>query len=283
MRAPSPSPHQSRPGVLRRMIDGPPLSALGLVWPWSAPWRLRSAAGTPEGVPAGAPTFSLVSANALGSNPRAADFAAALTAIDADVFVVVEASDHVLDALDAAEIHHHHGPGTIERRPRWSGCGIWSRHPTERLESGDAGHAYLAVRVHLPSGPVDVVAVHTWAPVYPRTGQLWRESFDVLAEVVGRLEGPVVAAGDYNATLGHRPMRAFLARTGLRDAHTAAGRGRARTWPASRVLPPLGLIDRLAISPEVGVVEVCERAMPGSDHLAVVSTLALTPAPPGGR
>jgi endonuclease/exonuclease/phosphatase family metal-dependent hydrolase len=105
---------------------------------------------------------------------------------------------------------------------------------------------------------------------------MWRQSFETLEALVGRLENPVVAAGDYNATLGHHPLRRFLARTGLRDAHTAAGRGRARTWPVGgHVLPPLGLIDRVAISDDLAVVDIAERMMPGSDHLAVITTLAI--------
>lgn len=264
---------------VRRTVDGPPFSALGLLWPLTVPWRLRSAAGEPEPVPPGAPTFTLLSANALGSNRQATDLAATVAAIEADVVLVVEASDAVLDALDAAEVEHHHGPGVIERRPRYSGCGLWSRHRTERIEGGDAGHAYVAVRVHLPSGPVDVVAVHTWAPVKPKSGRRWRESFDRLAELVERLDGPVVAAGDYNATLGHAPLRRFLARTGLRDAHTAAGRGRARSWPVMRWLPPLGLIDRVAVPDELAVASITEVRLPGSDHLAVLTTLAVRSEP----
>jgi endonuclease/exonuclease/phosphatase (EEP) superfamily protein YafD len=278
------------PSALRRAIDGPPLSALGLVWPWIAPWRVRSAAGRPEPVPDG-PSFTLLSSNALGRNKRAADYAAAVAAFDADVVLVVEASDLVLDALGAAEVEHHHGPGLIERRPRYGGVGIWSSHPIERLETGDLndrGYAYVAARVQLPDGPVDVVAVHTFAPARRGSGRRWRQSFDTLEGVVGRLRGPVVAAGDYNATLGHQPMRRFLAGTGLRDAHTAAGRGLARTFPVSRQLPLLGLIDRVAISDDVAVRSIAEVELPGSDHLGVITDLvvlrpASLPAEPVGQ
>jgi endonuclease/exonuclease/phosphatase (EEP) superfamily protein YafD len=269
----------------RRAIDGPPLSALGLLWPWSAPWRLASAAGRAEPVPEG-PTFTLLSANALGPNRRATEFAAAVVAIDADVVLVVEASQLILDALDAAEIRHHHGPGLIERRDRWAGVGIWSSHPMQRLEGGDicaGGHAYLAVRVQLPSGPVDVVAVHTVAPARRGSGPRWRQSFETLAALVDRLDGPVVAAGDYNATLGHHPLRRFLARTGLRDAHTAAGRGLARSWPASGRWPQVGLIDRVAVPDELAVASIAEVRLPGSDHLGVVTTLVVRSPGPVAR
>jgi endonuclease/exonuclease/phosphatase (EEP) superfamily protein YafD len=151
----------------------------------------------------------------------------------------------------------------------------------ELVEAGDAGYAYIAARVDLPAGPVTVVAVHTVAPAKPGTRRPWRASFDALTEVVNRLEGPVVAAGDYNATLGHRPLRELLARTRLRDGHTAAGRGLARSWPAMGWLPPIGLIDRVLISPELTVVSIEERLLPGTDHLGVVSRLARAPSTGG--
>jgi endonuclease/exonuclease/phosphatase family metal-dependent hydrolase len=278
-----------RPSRWRRAFDSPPLSGIGLLWPGSAPWRIRSASGRPEAVPTGSSPFTLVSSNALGKNPTATAFAEALTALDADVVVVVEASDGVLAALDAAGIDHRLGPGIVEHRPpegrivEWGGCGVWSRYPTERIEAGDVctmGHAYLAVRVHLPDGPVDVVAAHTYAPFKRGSRPLWLESFERLAAVVERLDGPVVAAGDWNATLGHHPMRAFLARTGLRDAHTATGRGRARSWPVARWSPPLGLIDHVLVGPRIAVAAVEERTLPGSDHEAILARLALRPPSP---
>jgi endonuclease/exonuclease/phosphatase (EEP) superfamily protein YafD len=151
----------------------------------------------------------------------------------------------------------------------------------ELLEAGDAGHAFIAARVEVAGAPITVVAVHTWAPFRLGSGRLWRESFDILAELIERLEGPVVAAGDFNATLGHRPLREFLATTGLRDAHTAAGRGLARSWPVTRLAPTLGLIDRVAISEELSVAGIEERPMPGSDHRAVIADLLVRPGSPG--
>ena len=265
-----------------RIVDHPPFTAAALLWPWLTPWAIKAATARTDVVPPGAQPFRLVSANALGPNKRPTDFAAAATAVDTDVLLVVEASDRILDALEAAEVHRFHQHGLIEKRPRWSGCGIWSRHPVELIEIGDAGHAYMAARVHLPAGAVTVVAVHTWAPAKPRSGAKWLASFEALGELLGRLEGPVVAAGDYNATMGHRPLRSLLERTGMRDAHTVAGRGLARSWPQVRVpvVPAVSLIDRVLLSDEVTVRSIAERSMPGSDHRAIVADLALSPSEP---
>lgn len=268
-------------GRLRALVGEPPVTALGLLWPWLAPWSIRSARGRAENVPAGAAPFRVVAANALGPNRRPAEFASTIAAVETDVLIVVEASATILDALEAAEVARYHQHGLIEARPRWGGCGVWSRHPTELLEVGDAGHAYLAARVHLPAGALTVVAVHTWAPFRFGTGRRWRESFDALSDVCRRIDGPLVAAGDYNATLGHAPLRRFIETTGLRDAHTAAGRGLARSWPQSRFLPAVGLIDRVLVSDDIAVAAIAEQPMPGSDHRAVIANLAVNPSPAG--
>lgn len=264
-----------------RLVDNPPFTAAGLVWPWLTPWRVASARGTVEPIPAEATaSFRLVSVNALGPNRHPEKFAAQAAALDTDVLIVVEASGTILDHLEAAELPRTHRHGLVERRPRWGGCGIWSRHPMETLEVGDAGHAYIAARVDLPApaGPVAVVAVHTYAPAKPKSGPKWAASFDVLAGVIGRLQAEglrVVAAGDWNATLGHRPLRQLLSQQRLRDAHTITGRGLAVSWPQAWFVPAISLIDRVLVSDGVWVRSVREQAMAGSDHRALLAELAI--------
>lgn len=268
---------------MTRRLDGPPWTAAGLLWPWSQPWRIGSArGGRLEPVPPDGTPLRLVSANALGPNRRPERFAAQAVALDADVLVVVEASGTILDHLEAAELRRTHQHGLVEKRARWSGCGIWSRYPLELLEAGDAGHAYIAARVDLPppAGPVAVVAVHTYAPAKPHSGPKWLASLDALEGVIGRLRADghrVVAAGDWNATMGHRPLRRLIERQRLRDAHTVTGRGRARSWPQTWWFPAVALIDRVLVSDGVAVASISERPMAGSDHRALVADLLVSP------
>lgn len=267
-----------------RRRDHPPFTAAGLLWPWLTPWRIgeaRGAVASPDVVPVDAAAVRVVSINALGPNRRPEEFAARVTALATDVLVVVEASGTILDHLEAAELQRRHRHALIERRPRWGGCGIWSRHPLTLIEAGDAGHAYIAAAVEIPgAGPLAVVAVHTYAPAKPGSGPRWIESFDVLDGVIGRLRASghrVVAAGDYNATMGHRPLRRLLASQGLRDAHLVTGRGLARSWPEVRWFPAVALIDRVLVSDGIAVRSVREQAMPGSDHRALLADLVVSP------
>ncbi|MEW1719585.1 endonuclease/exonuclease/phosphatase family protein [Streptomyces sp. NPDC093109] len=62
--------------------------------------------------------------------------------------------------------------------------------------------------------------------------------------------GPVIVAGDFNATRDHAAFRALLKSGGLRDSALLAGEGRTPSWPAG-VPRPLGAqIDHVLVSGE---------------------------------
>jgi endonuclease/exonuclease/phosphatase family metal-dependent hydrolase len=86
-----------------------------------------------------------------------------------------------------------------------------------------------------------------------------------------------VVLGDFNADRDHAPFRRLLD-TGLRDAHDERGRGLARTFPSW--LPVLHLdhvLVRDGNGARVVVRDVREVRLPGSDHLTVVTDLAVLP------
>ena len=88
---------------------------------------------------------------------------------------------------------------------------------------------------------------------------------------------PLVVAGDLNADRDHALFRGLLD-TGLWDAHDSVGRGLARTWPSA--LPLLHLDHVLVRDGQGGqlvVTAVREERVPGSDHRAVVTDLAVLP------
>jgi len=106
---------------------------------------------------------------------------------------------------------------------------------------------------------------------------LWREGLADLAQEVRAVDEPVVVLGDFNADRDHAPFRRLLD-TGLRDAHDERGRGLARTFPSW--LPVLHLdhvLVRDGSGARVVVRDVREVRLPGSDHLTVVTDLAVLP------
>jgi endonuclease/exonuclease/phosphatase (EEP) superfamily protein YafD len=114
--------------------------------------------------------------------------------------------------------------------------------------------------------------VHAFPPVPGRLRQ-WRTSFHELTRWVHRTRGPVVLAGDFNASVDHPGMRELLA-GGLRDAHEAAGAGRPPTWPHGRWVPAFVQLDHVLVR-GVDVDSADETRIPGTDHDAVVVDLVV--------
>jgi endonuclease/exonuclease/phosphatase (EEP) superfamily protein YafD len=101
----------------------------------------------------------------------------------------------------------------------------------------------------------------------------WRGAQDELSGWATRTTGPLVVAGDFNASVDHPGMRQLLA-TGLRDAHEVAGAGRPVTWPNGRMLPPFVQLDHVLVR-GLDVESADDVRVPGSDHDAVIAHLVV--------
>jgi endonuclease/exonuclease/phosphatase family metal-dependent hydrolase len=213
----------------------------------------------------------VVTSNALRSNRRADAWAAAVLALEPDVLCVQEVTAVVDGALARAGVAEALPGGCAEVRKLSAGTGVWTRLPVEATELTVAGYVLAAVRLAVGAG-VTVASIHTVAPAKPRQGRRWRGSFDAIAGYVARTPGPLVVAGDWNATLAHTPLRTLLDGGRLRDAHLDAGRAHAATWPARW---PRALLDRVLVSDEIAVRAVSEHRVPGSDHRAVAADLVV--------
>ncbi|MFJ2935156.1 endonuclease/exonuclease/phosphatase family protein [Streptomyces sp. NPDC087219] len=122
--------------------------------------------------------------------------------------------------------------------------------------------------------PVRLQLAHPLPPV-PRQVSLWkRELGRVKDAVAAQRTGPMLVAGDFNASQDHAAFRAILAAGGLQDAARRADRSRAPTWPAEGPLPPFVQIDHVLVR-DFSVREVRFLDIPGSDHRAVLADLDL--------
>lgn len=252
---------------------------------------LRPGRGAPPVPPTGAdaPTLTVATANGLYDNTAPRRWGPALLALDADVLAVQELSAHVLRSLRRAGVDERYPSRAVLEREGSGGAGLWSRHPlrdVRTLELGNTDEANTGVVAVVDVGghPVTVANVHTVAPADRRRRGAWFAGFAALRDVLDDVEGPVVLLGDWNATLHHRTLRRFLAEAALRDAHVECRRGHAVTWPspgsrrlADRLVPTVALLDRVLVRGPVAVRTVSEHTVPGSDHRAVLATLALGP------
>lgn len=121
--------------------------------------------------------------------------------------------------------------------------------------------------------PFRVRSVHPMAPAGPRTTRQWKENYEHFPPA-GEPGPPWVLAGDFNATLDHRPLRELID-TGYRDAGDATGKGLVTTWPSDLKWPLPVTLDHVLFAEPVKVTGFEVVGVTGSDHRAVFADLVV--------
>jgi len=157
------------------------------------------------------------------------------------------------------------------------GTMVFSRYPLSDVARLPITKGTWRMRVHAPT-PFWFVGVHTAQPLSKAAA--WRSDHAWLLRSVRDLPGPVVLAGDFNATLDHRPMRRLLA-DGFADADRQANSGWQPTWPGAGDADgalPFGLhlltLDHV-LTRKYSAISTSTYTIPQSDHRALVARLAL--------
>lgn len=186
-----------------------------------------------------------------------------------DVLVVTELDAEGLAGLRASGLLDDLPYSVASFDLRSETVGLFSRLPLrDTAVRRIGGRALPRATVTVGATEVRLFGHHSLPPVQGLE-RLWREALSDLATEVGAVDIPVVVAGDLNADRDHAPFRRLLD-AGLRDAHDERGRGLARTWPERL---PLLHLDHVLVSGGIGVADIREERIPGSDHLAVVADL----------
>jgi endonuclease/exonuclease/phosphatase (EEP) superfamily protein YafD len=176
-----------------------------------------------------------------------------------------------------------------------SGSATYSRHPFEavglipdtpfqmpifRLTVPAAGAGSAGAR--RAAATVEVTNVHTLPPVDVRVGQ-WRRDLASLGRLVARNgvdgQGNQLLLGDFNATYDHSEFRKLLddgpGGRKLVDVGTASGARFTPTWPMDGQALPGITIDHVITSPRIPASGYAVHRVAGTDHAAVIATLAV--------
>ncbi|MFF4699696.1 endonuclease/exonuclease/phosphatase family protein [Streptomyces chattanoogensis] len=227
------------------------------------------------GARAAGDTLRVMTANVLAGGADAEDVVAMVRREAPDVLAVEELTPAAVRRFDAAGLAKALPHRILRAEPGVAGMGLYSRLPlraTGVLKEPTTFAMPWAV-VDLPAGPVRIQAVHTFPPLPLREGR-WSDDLAALARRARVTPGRQVLLGDFNATLDHGPFRKVLA-AGPADVHDALGRGLVRTWPSGL---PLFHLDHVLFAGGLKAVDVHERTVPGTDHLAVVAELRVPSA-----
>lgn len=217
----------------------------------------------------------VLSANLMVGQADADELMALVRRLRPDVLGLQELTPQSRDRLERAGLREVLPHAVDRARPGVGGSGIYSRYPlTEQpfIDIGRFGQARAQIRP--PGGAAfEFVSVHPCAPSLKGSRiPCWRQGLEALPR---RGEPLRVLAGDFNATLDHRPMRDLMA-SGYRDAADVTGHGLSATWPQRGWGPILGVaIDHVLADRRIAVNAFEVHGLSGTDHRPVFAELTL--------
>ncbi len=228
---------------------------------------------------AGFRAIRLFNANVYAANPDAGGIASEIAAAGPDLVFLQEATPRLVGAIDDT--------GALEELPHRIAVGrddpfgtlVASRWPLADQGVIKLDGLPVAIRATIDTGdgPIRLYALHVVAPFGAR--ERWSRQLEQIAGAVRQEVGPVLVAGDFNATWSHRAFRRLLD-AGLTDAAAARGRPFQMTWDRSRrLVPPLARIDHVLTTPALAVVAIRTGTGRGSDHRPIVADIVRTAGP----
>ncbi|MDQ3643492.1 MAG: endonuclease/exonuclease/phosphatase family protein [Actinomycetota bacterium] len=209
-------------------------------------------------------------------NERIRGIAEEIRASAPDVVFLQEATPTQVDALDrSGSIGGLPHRVMIARTDPFAGL-LASRWPLANQDVVEVDGRPVVIRATAVTerGPIRLYSVHVVAPVGGGREAWVKELREVRAAI--RSESlPVLVAGDFNATWGHKAFRRVLD-VGLIDAAAARGRPLQMTWMNGRLVPPVMRIDHVLTGPGLTVTAIRSGRGRGGDHRPLVADVAQT-------
>ena len=222
---------------------------------------------------AAADRATVVSFNALYGNGDPAELLAEAQALDADVLLLLEADRDYVARLDAAGAAQRFPFRLVSDASGGAATAMLSATPLDEVElapEDEMRFASWAAHVRIGDETVRVRAVHPVPPLDGRSA-VWRDEIGALDTWAASTTGPLVVAGDFNASAAHPAFRGLCAGPGA-----LAGCGSIfapPTWAPREWIPPVLPLDHV-LTRELAVLDRGAFRVSGSDHRAVWATVA---------
>lgn len=217
----------------------------------------------------------VLSANLYKGHADAAALMAQVREREINVLVLVEVTPEMEQRLEAAGLRDVLPYEAGMTAPSAAGIRVWTGFARSIVDNGwGTAASQPTIRIGTDHGEVLLRAVHPEGPTL-QDATTWRQEQRLLQRWVREQSGtgPLVVAGDFNASASHPAFRATT--EGLQDAARVAGRGFMPTWPTGRtLLRPFTQIDHVMVR-GMAVVDAGSVTIPGSDHAAVWARLRI--------
>jgi len=249
--------------------------------------------GPPEPAPDGRPvlvrvvTYNLHHGTDRDNQPSFARIEAFLRGIQPDLIGLQEVDrnwssrsdfqDQATRLAEALGFHFKFYPTLTRDAESGYGLAVLSRFPITKSLSGlyslaKEPRGYLGVETSIAGGPVSFVVTHLGLDRAEREVQL-----NELSRAGRSLAGPLILAGDFNATPDDTSLSGLAGE--LRDALAAAGRGSEGTLITAPGTAGKR-IDFIFVTPEFRIEHCAVPAVDYSDHRPIVAHLSFYLLPP---
>ncbi|WP_246527463.1 endonuclease/exonuclease/phosphatase family protein [Pseudarthrobacter albicanus] len=275
------------------------LLAVQLFWLFPQDYLVSqdNAGGTPRGTPAGGARTVQLKVMDINAELGGADAAEIVRLVRDNGIGLLTIQEHTpaLQERLAAQGLDSLLPNRISRPVNGAaGSAFYSLHPMQPLGAlPDSQFQVPTVRLVLDAGGqsdgqsdgqpavLDVTNVHAQPPIGGRI-ERWRSDLAAIGTLTAG-PGNLLLVGDFNATYDHSEFRQILhggpGGRQMVDAGTAAGSRLVPTWPMDGQLLPGVVIDHLVTSPQVRATAYSVHRVAGTDHAAIMATLAVPAAP----
>lgn len=261
-------------------------SILIFLWHWGGLFVPKN-----QAVATGEQKIRVMTYNTLGYNPDTQGTLRVVREMNPDIIALQELAPEQAKALENA-LGSTYPHRVMDARPGVTGSGILSRFPLRVIDAQSLRAlpwigSPMAVEIEVSGKSVQFVNFHTYAgPMYTRMRE---DQCRLLAEFAATHPGPLIFAGDLNAT-DQNAAYALLTRS-MHDAWREAGFGMGHTFPG-KPTPDVGgsrpvvfgipvpqwlvRIDYIFHSDSLKTIDAhLGPGDAGSDHRPVVATLRL--------
>lgn len=225
--------------------------------------------------PAGGPALKIMTINVLYRASNDAQILAQVANEQPDVILLQELKRERAGLLDGLKPAY---PWQVSCAGRWAcDVAVVSRRPWQAAGAGaigEAGAKMAWARFGADGSNALIASIHLkWPFISDQAAQL-----QAVRDEIAKHRGPIIVAGDLNATAWSSAVRSFTETARLRSAGGLIPTWPQRTFISGRpclVCVPQLQIDHVLVNSEVRVLSIRSGTDVGSDHLPLIAELEL--------